>query len=259
MLSYQHGFHAGNLADVHKHALLCVMLDYFCRKDKPLSYIETHAGCGLYDLSAATALKTGEAAAGIERVLAAGWFAPDHPYRRALAQVRAHYGQQAYPGSPLLAEALLRHDDVIHLAELHPQEFAALEIASHRGRGYCQDGFELAQSLCPPTPRRGLLLMDPSYEVKADYQTIPALISSLHHKWNVGVIALWYPILADRRHKPMLAELEAANLTGTFRHEVKFPPARAGHGMTGSGLFIVNTPFGLADQAADLGRLFRTL
>ena len=124
MLSYQHAFHAGNLADLQKHAALAAMLDYLLRKDKPLSYVETHAGRGLYDLGSAEARKTGEAAQGI--LLDEAALAEDHPYRRALAAVRARHGPRAYPGSPLLAATLLRPGDRLHLAELHPQEHAGL-------------------------------------------------------------------------------------------------------------------------------------
>jgi len=114
MLSYQHTFHAGSAADVHKHAMLAFMLDYMAEKDKPLSYIETHAGRGIYDLSSPDAAKTGEAQAGILRL--EGRFKPHHPYRQALAQVRATRGDSAYPGSPLLASITLRERDTLHLA-----------------------------------------------------------------------------------------------------------------------------------------------
>ncbi len=156
MLSYQHIYHAGNLADVHKHAALAWVLDYLTRKNKPLSYIETHAGRGLYDLSAAEAVKTGEAKAGIGRL--ARTFASDHPYRRALDKVAQKYGPNAYAGSPLLAAELLRPMDNIHLAELHPQEHGALKATMQKAGGaqlYHQDGFEMAQSICPPEPRSG--------------------------------------------------------------------------------------------------------
>jgi len=118
MLSYQHAYHAANLADVHKHALLAWVLDYLTRKDKPLSYIETHAGRGLYDLEGEAARKTGEAAQGFDRV--AGWFGPDHPYAVQVARTRALHGVRAYPGSPLIAAQALRPGDRMHLAELHP-------------------------------------------------------------------------------------------------------------------------------------------
>ena len=248
MLSYQHLYHAGNAADVHKHALLAWMLDYLTAKDKPLSYIETHAGRGLYDLGADEAVKTGEAAAGIARMEAR--FAPDHPYRRRLAEVRARFGPTAYPGSPLIAALSLRDGDPIHLAELHPQEFRALQVNLGPWGAHVQarDGFEMALALTPPTPRRGLMLIDPSYEVKADYDRLPRLIGQITRKWNVGTVALWYPMLKDAPHRAMLAELQAL-FPEALRAETRFPPARDGHRMVGSGLFVVNPPFGAAEEA----------
>ena len=258
MLSYQHAYHAGNLADVHKHALLASMLAYLTRKDKPLSYIETHAGRGLYQLDAPESLKTGEAAQGIDLAERLGWFAQSHPYAATLAEVRRRYGPRAYPGSPLVAALALRPGDRSQLAELHPQEFAALTEAMLPFDAHCRqiDGAALALALTPPEPRRGLMLIDPSFEVKADYEALPKLIAQVHRKWNVGSIALWYPILADRRHRPMLDELEALELPKALRHEVRFQPARDGHGMVGSGMFIVNAPYGLEEEAARLGKLF---
>ncbi|QPM91924.1 23S rRNA (adenine(2030)-N(6))-methyltransferase RlmJ [Pseudooceanicola algae] len=260
MLSYQHIYHAGNPADLHKHALLAVMLARMVAKPKPMTYVETHAGRGLYDLTSVEARKTGEAEAGIGRHAHA--FAPDHPYAMALQALRAEKGASAYPGSPLLAAGLLRDCDRLHLAELHPREYAALRQAMGRqvslGQAllHRQDGFAMAQSVCPPDPRRGLILIDPSYEVKADYDAIPGFVKTLHRKWNVGVIALWYPILRDGRHKDMLTALEALDLPVVLRSELTFPPVRAGHGMVGSGMFIVNTPFGTEDEAARLRGLF---
>lgn len=256
MLSYQHIYHAGNPADVHKHAILCAMLAYMTAKDKPLSYIETHAGRGLYLLDSPEAARTGEAEAGIGRLRAK--FAAEHPYVQALARVQARHGAAAYPGSPLLAAAMLRPGDAMHLAELHPQEHAGL-VAAMRGGGaqvHRQDGFEMAMAVCPPQPRRGLMLIDPSYEVKADYDRIPGLIAKLHRKWNVGVIALWYPILTGATHGGMLAALEAQQLPGVLRHEVGFAPVRAGHRMIGSGMFIVNAPWGIEAEAARVSVLY---
>lgn len=256
MLSYQHIYHAGNLADVHKHSMLAWALSYMTRKDKPLSYLETHAGRGLYDLKDAAALKTGEAASGI--TIAQDWFAPDHPYARVLARIRAKHGPNAYPGSPLIAAESLRQVDSIHLSELHPQEFSALKanMTPYGGIFRQKDGWEMAMSLCPPEPRRGLLLIDPSFEVKTDYQTIPGTLTKLHRKWGVGVIMLWYPVLTDAPHKSMIRNLQAA-LPDALTHEVRFPPARAGHRMVGSGLFVVNAPFGFAEEAAQLTALFQ--
>lgn len=258
MLSYQHAYHAGNLADVHKHALLATALAHMTAKDKPLSYFETHAGRGLYHLNSPEALKTGEAAQGIART--AHWFAPDHPYARARADVTALHGPTAYPGSPLIAAALLRPFDSMTLAELHPAENAALRAAMPKR--YTQilqeDGFAMALSRTPPEPRRGLLLIDPSYEVKTDYDRIPDLIAKLHRKWNVGVILLWYPVLANHAHSAMAQTLRMS-FSDALSHEVRFPPARPGHGMIGSGMFVLNPPFGLEAEAARLSGLFSSL
>ena len=258
MLSYQHIYHAGNLADVQKHALLCWTLEYLTRKDKPLSYIETHSGRGLYDLGSAEAEKTGEAALGIARIEAG--FPADHPYRRSLAGVRALHGTAAYPGSPLLAAMALREGDVMHLAELHPQEHAALAGLLTPWGAHVQkrDGFEMALAVTPPTPRRGILLIDPSYEVKADYQTIPKFIAQVVRKWNVGLVYLWYPILSDAPHRPMLEALMSAH-PDSVRHEVRFPPVRDGHRMVGSGMWMLNAPFGIAEECARLDGLFQGL
>ncbi|MGL4234555.1 23S rRNA (adenine(2030)-N(6))-methyltransferase RlmJ [Tabrizicola sp.] len=258
MLSYQHLYHAGNLADVHKHAALAWVLDYLTRKEKPLTYIETHAGRGVYDLDSDAAVKTGEAAAGI--ALAEGLFPPDHPYRQRLEEARAAHGPRSYPGSPLIAALGLRESDTIHLAELHPQEHAHLKAAAKDWGAHVhqQDGFELALALTPPTPRRGLMLIDPSYEVKADYEAIPRHMANIHRKWNVGILILWYPILTGAAHGPMLKALTAAFPDG-LRHEVRFPPVREGHRMEGSGLFTVNPPYGLEAELKDLTTRFAAL
>jgi 23S rRNA (adenine2030-N6)-methyltransferase len=255
MLSYQHIYHAGNAADVHKHALLCAMLDYLVQKDKPLTYIETHAGRGLYDLRAAEALKTGEADQGIARLEAR--FPPAHPYIRRLAETRARCGPAAYPGSPLLAALCLRGTDSIHLAELHPRENAALQAALAPWGAHirAEDGFAMAQAICPPSPRRGLLLVDPSYEVKEDYALIPDVLAAITRKWNVGILALWYPLLASGAHHPMLRSLVRL-FPAALRHEVSFAAAGAAHRLHGSGMFVINPPYGLDREAAHLSSLF---
>lgn len=256
MLSYQHAYHAGGPADVHKHALLAWALGYLAAKDKPLSYVETHAGRGLYDLAAPEAARTGEAAAGVQRLLPR--LPPAHPYARAVAACRARHGPDAYPGSPLIAAALLRPADRLHLAELHPAEHAALVAAMGWRRADIRraDGLAMARALLPPEPRRGLLFVDPSWEVKADYDRLPAALADLHRRWPVGAILLWYPLLAHAPHAPMLAALAGHFPGRAFRHEVRFAATRGGHGMQGSGLFAVNPPWGLAAAAAEVAALF---
>lgn len=256
MLSYQHIYHAGNLADVHKHSLLAWMLDYLTAKDKPLSYIETHGGRALYDLDTDEARKTGEAAQGITRVR--HWFKADHPYAKCLRQTSDLNGENAYPGSPFIAAQTLRDSDTLTIAELHPGEHNALELSLPTATVRRADGFAMAHSMLPPTPRRGLMLIDPSFEVKDDYETIPGHIKKYARAWNVGIIVLWYPILTSGAHANMLNMLENTH-PEALRHEVRFPPARPGHGMVGSGLFVIRPPFGLAEQAANLKTRFDQL
>ena len=256
MLSYQHGYHAGNAADVHKHALLAVALDYMAGKDKPLTYLETHAGRALYDLASPEARKTGEAEAGIRRM--EPWFPAAHPYARALCAARVAAGPESYPGSPLIASALLRPGDRIILAERHPQEAEALRRALPGADIRETDGPRFALSLAPPTPRRGLALIDPSYEIKSEFETIPEMAGRLRRKWPVGVLILWYPILASGAERPLTARLAA--LGGeTLLSEARFPPARPGHGMIGGGLWIANPPWGLAEAAKALEARFAAL
>jgi 23S rRNA (adenine2030-N6)-methyltransferase len=256
MLSYQHLYHAGNLADVHKHMALSWVLEYLTQKPKPLSYIETHAGRGLYDLTAPEALRTGEAEAGIARVC--GALPEGHPYARVLSQVRQDHGPAAYPGSPMIAALLLRHIDSLTVAELHPREHAAL-VAAVEPLGVRirqEDGFAMAKAICPPEPRRGLMLIDPSYEVKDEYDAIPKHLAAITRRWNVGVIILWYPLLTSGAHRTMLAALERA-YPDALRHEVSFGAVREGHRMTGSGLFVINPPWGLEAALAKVREVFR--
>ncbi|GMG85058.1 23S rRNA (adenine(2030)-N(6))-methyltransferase RlmJ [Paralimibaculum aggregatum] len=245
MLSYQHAYHAGNPADLHKHAALAALLALLTRKPRPVSYLESHAGRGLYDLDSAEARKTGEAAAGIGRAAPAG------PYAAALAAVRAAHGPRAYPGSPAIARALLRPQDRLTLCELHPAEHAALGralggagVAIHR-----RDGHEGLLALTPPKPRRGLALIDPSYEVKEEYAQAAETFLGVVARWPEGVAALWYPVLPAGRHRAMLARLRAA-LPGLTVAEMRLlaPPAR---GMQGAGLALAGTPHGTAAALAE--------
>ncbi len=122
-----------------------------------------------------------------------------------------------------------------------------------------RDGIAFTLSKTPPEPKRGMVLIDPSYEVKEDYEAMPHHLYHLHRRWNVGVLMLWYPILTSGVHVEMTRVLDACNFPGAFRHEVQFRPARPGHGMSGSGVFVVNTPFGLAEEARRIAALFRGL
>jgi 23S rRNA (adenine2030-N6)-methyltransferase len=246
MLSYQHAYHAGNPADLHKHAAFARLIAALVVKPRGITVMETHAGRGLYDLSAPEAIKTGEAALGIGRGAL-----PPGSYADAVAATRAAHGPDAYPGSPFLARHLLRPQDRLVLMELHPAEYRALrsafgsvpgggpEVALHR-----RDGFEGVLALAPPTPRKGLVLIDPSYEVKTDYETVPAFVAKLLSKWPEAVVLVWYPILPDARHEVLEKGFVALP---HVRDEVRFGTGKGkgeGRGMTGSGLIGVNLPYG---------------
>ena len=160
----------------------------------------------------------------------------------------------------MIAAQLLRATDKIHLAELHPAEHAALDFAMSPYPVTCHltDGFGMAHSLIPPTPRRGMMLIDPSYEIKTDYETIPRDIRKYARAWNVGIIALWYPILTNFAHSDMIKTLSDDH-PDALRHEVRFDPARPGHGMVGSGMFILNPPYGADVGAKRITNIFKDL
>lgn len=240
MLSYQHAYHAGGPADLHKHMVLAALLDRMTAKPRPLTVMETHAGRGLYDLAAPEALKTGEAARGIGAL--APLPGPESPWGRALARVRARHGPDACPGSPLVAQALLRPGDRHVLMELHPAEHAALRqaLAGTGAEIHRRDGFEGVLALAPPRPRRGLVLVDPSYEVKDEYGAAARFVRRLLAKWPEAVVLVWYPLLPAARHRALLAGLAPLPV---LRDEVLFRAAPA-EGMQGSGLALLNAPWG---------------
>jgi len=245
MLSYQHAYHAGCAADVHKHAALARLLVRLTAQDDPLTLIETHAGRGLYDLKSPEAKKTREAQHGIVRLLGEGKLAKSHPLAKIIAQTRRTHGPSAYPGSPLIAHALLRPQDSMHLMELHPQEHEALvELLGDEDNVHIQhrDGFEATYEMAPPTPKRGLVLIDPSFEIKTEYTLTAEFIIDLNAKWTDGVILLWYPLLRAGLYKDMVEALEDAMLPGFHRREIHFAKPENVRGMFGSGLIAVNLP-----------------
>jgi len=255
LFSYRHAFHAGNHADVLKHSILVQTLDYFNRKATPYWFIDTHAGAGIYDLADDWATTNGEFVDGLDRLLGA----EDAPglITRYLDEVR-HFNPDGvanfYPGSPWLALRALRDHDQLRLFEMHPSEVDVLkENLAQQGREarkqttiYESDGFGGLKSLLPPAPRRGIIIIDPSYEDKADYRrTLQALKDSLQ-RFATGCYLIWYP-LVQRLEAQELARtltrmkgIEWLNATLTVRK-----PASDGFGLHGSGMFVVNPPWTL--------------
>jgi len=255
VLSYQHAYHAGNAADCHKHLVLVMLLKRLQEKATPLCYFDSHAGRGLYDLESAEARKTKDAAGGILRLAASP--DPPAPVREYLDLVRSHNGPDElryYPGSAVLAQQLLRDDDRAILLELHPQEVDALKVAIGRDPRVgvhdrdCEEG--LPALLPPRAPiRRGVVLIDPSYEVKDEYETGVSLLGRALERFGTGVYLLWYPLLAEQRHQRLLRLLEELAPPKTLITEYRFSDTAVG--LQGSGLALVNAPWRI-DEA--LGR-----
>lgn len=261
MLSYLHAFHAGNFADVHKHATLTLLINYLKNKEKPFSFLDLYAGRGLYDLSSAQAQKTAEAEQGIARLPNQNWPASLEDYFRI---VRSHnpapWPPRRYPGSPTLALALLRAQDRLILNELHPQEYQALRdnlpATDKRIHIHQRQAEEALIALTPPQEKRGLVLLDPSFEQKNDYQQLPNAIAQFHQKWPQGTLMLWYPLLAGGHHVPMLRQLEAIPAS-QLRSELQ---VRArGIGMHGSGIWVLNPPWTLETELKKLKPWFAHL
>lgn len=251
MLSYQHSYHAGNAADVHKHLALVCLLQQLRQKETPFCYIDTHAGRGLYDLHSEEALKTGEAQSGIRLLLTNS---PGNPYiqsyRDAIMSFNGNENTlQFYPGSAALAQYFLRDQDRAILMEAHPQEYAALRKNLGRDKRFAlhqRDSYEGLPALVPPAIKRGLVLIDPSYENKQEFEGITQLIEKAARRWSNAIYLLWYPLLKEARHEHLLRRLQAAGYSKTLRSEFIWDSQATG--MYGSGLFVINTPWQFGEQ-----------
>lgn len=245
MLSYQHAYHAGNRADIQKHGLLASVLESLTRKDRPLTYMETHAGRGVYDLQSVEALKTGEAKHGWLHLDDAARTKLPRGYTEAVKNLNGGKNEPLYPGSPVIAAHMLRAQDDIHLMELHPQEYEALSKIfrnDERVHVHKRDGLEGALALSPPQNRRGLVLIDPSYELKEEYESIPDFVVKLVKKWPEACVLIWIPMLPAMRHENMLEKLKSLFPGLSIQKEQWGKP---GEGMYGSIMAGVNLPYGL--------------
>lgn len=245
MLSYQHEYHAGNHADVLKHWLLLECLRYLQRKATPFDYIDTHAGSGLYKLDSVEACKTGEAQQGIIRLQDAE-LAGLQDY---LDQVKPYLGRQQYPGSPLLAIELLRSTDRAWLFERHPRSSTSLRQLCGRKRGYrisTDDGFSGLLGLLPSPSRRCLVLMDPSYEIKSDYQRVFDTSVAAWRRMPGVVLLLWYPVVNRDAIDKLEAQFAASPIGNAQLFEMGIADDQA-RGMSASGLIVINPPWTLAE------------
>ena len=287
-MNYQHAFHAGNFADVHKHVVLTRILDYLRQKPAPFRVIDTHAGAGRYDLEGPQATRSGEWRNGIGRVFEmrqSGATAPPTgaateaaaallaPYLDIVAALNPQHTLRLYPGSPLIIKAMLRRQDRLIACELEPGAAASL-TASLRGDARAKaltiDGWMALFANIPPKERRGLVLIDPSYEESADFARLADALAQAYRKWPTGLYLLWYPIksventglsqpssekppVSSRRRSKAYAKvltlwygwLRGSAIPKLLRCELSIAPAGAEGKLTGSGLIVVNPPFPL--------------
>ncbi|MCC6471740.1 MAG: 23S rRNA (adenine(2030)-N(6))-methyltransferase RlmJ [Alphaproteobacteria bacterium] len=245
-MNYRHLYHAGNFADVFKHAILALVIERLKAKDAPFAVIDTHAGAGLYDISGPEAQKTGEFARGYGQIASADLPAALAPYRAAVAQVNPEVALRFYPGSPLLALALMRPRDRLVACELHPDEARALKRAlgrDKRAEVHERDGYAALKAFLPPKERRGLVLIDPPFEAPAERRRVVRALAQAHARWPTGIYALWYPIKADSEARLFHAELANTGIRRQLACEVRMQAGDEPARLNGCGLVIVNPPF----------------
>jgi 23S rRNA (adenine2030-N6)-methyltransferase len=251
-MNYRHAFHAGNFADVFKHALLLELLAALARKPAPFAVLDTHAGIGAYDLSGEQASRTGEWRGGVARVADPR----DGPLARYAQAMRQAGFPPRYPGSPLLVAERLREGDRLMLCELHEADhatLAALFRADPRVSVHRRDAWEGLRALTPFPERRGLVLIDPPFEQEGEFARITDAIALLHHRFRAGIVAAWYPI----KHRAPVRDFHEALLASGVRDILDCAiwlreptdPTR----LNGCGLVVVNGPWGFAEAAQAIG------
>ncbi|HHE3465126.1 TPA: 23S rRNA (adenine(2030)-N(6))-methyltransferase RlmJ [Pasteurella multocida] len=257
MLSYRHSFHAGNHADVLKHLVLMLIIENLQQKEKGFYYLDTHAGVGRYRLFSEEAEKTAEFEQGIARL----WQRDDLPeevarYIKLIKQV--NYGGKAlryYAGSPLIAAKMLRSQDRALLTELHPSDYPLLrnnfkEFDNVTTKRY--NGFQQLKATLPPKERRGLVLIDPPYELKEDYDLVVNAIEEGYKRFATGIYAIWYPVVLRQQTKRILKGLEKTGIRKILQIELAVRPDSDQRGMTASGMIVINPPWTLTQQMQNI-------
>ncbi|EIF5160503.1 TPA: 23S rRNA (adenine(2030)-N(6))-methyltransferase RlmJ [Vibrio cholerae] len=252
MLSYRHSFHAGNHADVLKHIVQSLILNSLQQKEKPFVYHDTHSGVGRYDLTHEWSEKTGEYKQGIARI----WQQDNIPaeldsYLDAIRQLNQGETLRYYPGSPRVARAHLREQDRMVLTELHPSDYPLLVQEFHRDRQvsiYKEDGFARLKASLPPQERRGLVLIDPPYELAKEYRDVVRAIAQSYKRWATGIYAIWYPVVNRCDIDDMLEGLQGLEIRKILQIELGVAPDTNERGMTASGMIVINPPWTLESQ-----------
>ncbi|OOF55445.1 23S rRNA (adenine(2030)-N(6))-methyltransferase RlmJ [Rodentibacter genomosp. 2] len=257
MLSYRHSFHAGNHADVLKHIVLMLILENLKLKEKGFYYLDTHSGVGRYRLSSNEAEKTGEYKEGIGRL----WEQTDlseelNRYVNLIKDLN-NSGKtlRYYAGSPMIAAQLLRPQDRALLTELHPSDFPLLRNNFKEFKNIsvkCDNGFQQVKSTLPPKERRGLVLIDPPYELKEDYDLVVKAVEEGYKRFATGTYAIWYPVVLRQQTKRIFKGLEASGIRKILKIELAVRPDSDQRGMTASGVVIINPPWTLENQMREI-------
>ena len=254
-MNYRHAFHAGNHADVLKHLVLARVLAHLGLKDKPFRALDAFAGLGIYDLQADEARRTGEWQGGWGR-LAAPFPEPVEallaPYRAAVAATQERHGASTYPGSPAVIREFLRAGDRGVFVELHPQDAAVLKErynSDSRTKVLHLDGWTAVNAQIPPPERRGLVLIDPPYEVPGEVERLGAHLLKAVAKWPTGIFLAWYPVKDAAAIDRMAAELDAGLARPALRLDLLIARPDDPTRLSGSGLIVVNPPWRLAEEA----------
>ena len=258
-MNYRHAFHAGNFADVHKHAVLGRVLTHLRLKPAAFRVIDTHAGAGRYDLSAPQSARSGEWRQGIARVLGAS--GPDEagtllaPYLDIVSALNPGGTLSVYPGSPLIVQNLLRPQDRLVACELEPTAAAALAAAlrgDRRAKALTIDGWTALGAYVPPKERRGLVLIDPPFEEAADFGRLSGALAAAYRKWPTGIYMLWYPIKERDAPDALARRLQRLAVPKLLRSELTLSQPHVEGGLLGSGLVVVNPPFTLEAELRHL-------
>lgn len=254
MLSYRHSFHAGNFADLIKHIVLVEILEHLIKKDTPFDYIDTHAGAGLYNLKSADSQKLQEYAEGIGKL-----DFDEFPELESYFQVIRSFNQSDsidfYPGSPSIAKCFLRSQDKGWLFELHPKDHDLLQNSFSKTKNirvHHQDGFDGLKALVPPSSKRGLVLIDPSYEIKTEYKLVIDRVIAAHKKFSHGIYTIWYPVVDRRTITDMQRKLVNSGIRNIQQFELGIADDSANRGMTSSGMIVINPPWKLFEKMSQL-------
>jgi len=279
VLSYQHSFHAGNHADVLKHLTLVAVLERLNLKTKPYFFLDTHAGEGVYDLNSQQALQNSEAKTGVLQLNLSPQLDADENsgvekqsvlFDTYVNIVNMYIGDQQYPGSPMVASALLRRGDKAFAAELHPQAFESLQQNCRRSGIMAQhrDAYEMLNAVLPPTPNRGAVLIDPPYEQMSEYEQVVDAVARAVKRWPIGIYMIWYPLLSDTREdrksneivsnpksalsEKMLSQLSGLSVKSILNIQFCSLTQSEKIGMYGSGMCILNPPWQLDNDLKEI-------